>query len=68
MSFINSGYYCPTGADTATYIACPAGSYCLSGSQQPTECPMGTFSNVTALSAQAQCTQCLTGFYCPTAG
>ena len=65
---MTTGYYCPGGADVATYIVCPAGYYCLAGSQDPTECPMGRFSNATGLTSDAQCSECIGGYYCPSAG
>lgn len=68
MIVMVTGYYCPEGADVATYIVCPPGHYCLAQSVQPTECPMGKFSNVTGLTSDADCTLCTAGYYCPTAG
>jgi len=52
----------------ATYIVCPAGYYCLAGTQDPTECPMGKFSNATGLTSDALCSECIGGYYCPSAG
>jgi hypothetical protein len=68
FSLCISGYYCPGKADKADFIECPAGSYCIAGSPTPTACPAGTFSNVTGLTAEAQCTNCSGGYYCPDPG
>ncbi len=49
---------------------CPEGFYCPPGtsfsSQYP--CPNGTFSNLTGLSAESECTSCTSGFYCSQPG
>ena len=46
------GYYCPQATQYATQFPCPA----------------GTFSNRTNLQNVTQCTTCLAGQYCLTAG
>lgn len=48
---------------------CPAGFYCPEGTQTSGEnpCPIGTYSNTTALENSTQCTQCDPGYYCETA-
>ena len=63
-----TGYYCPSGADVSNYLLCTEGNYCLEGSDVPTPCPPGTFSNTTGLQAEAQCTNCTGGYYCPNYG
>jgi len=40
------------------------GSYCPEGTQDPQQCPLGTFSNKTELSDISQCEPCTEGFYC----
>ena len=52
----------------AAFIECPEGSYCPQGSVWPQPCPPGTYSNIPALYAEAQCTNCTAGFYCPESG
>lgn len=67
-----AGYFCTVGSDTptpedgftGTAGACPEGFYCEIGSTVPTPCPEGTFSNVTHLEAESECTLCLEGRYC----
>ena len=41
---------------------CPISHYCPSGTDFPLACPAGTYNNITG---QANCTECLTGYYCP---
>ncbi|XP_070551430.1 uncharacterized protein [Ptychodera flava] len=45
---------------------CPPGSYCVEGTRHDREylCPEGTFSNVTGLYSDSQCTPCEPGMYC----
>ena len=62
------GYYCTSGATSDTQTLCSAGSYCIAGSQDPTLCPAGTFSNTEGLTAESECTACTNGFYCPLSG
>ena len=66
-----------TGSDTATPevvngtgIAgpCTPGSYCPEQSATPTECPLGTYSNSSKLSASTQCLNCTYGNYCGALG
>ena len=67
-----AGYFCTIGSNTqtpdqdysGTAGACPEGFYCGVGSPVPTPCPEGTFSNITHLKAESECTQCLEGRYC----
>ena len=63
-----SGYYCPDGADSATFIVCPPGSYCPLGSVTPSDCSAGTFSSASALTDQSECLDCTSGYYCPNSG
>jgi hypothetical protein len=53
---------------------CPVGSYCPVGSSATTQCPAGTYTNVTntasagsaaSLTSFPACTTCPAGFYCP---
>ena len=62
------GYYCPPSADVATFIQCPAGSYCPQGSDLPIPCPRATFSDQPGLYEEAQCVNCTGGYYCPDTG
>ena len=70
------GYYCrsgsdttqPTGASLGDAGPCPVGHYCEIGTQEPTPCPLGTFSNQTMLTAASECTPCLPGYYCDATG
>lgn len=58
------GYYCPSGSKVATEVICTAGHYCGEGTQDPTPCSNGTFSNVTGLTAGSECWNCTPGYYC----
>ena len=68
------GYFCKSGANIATPTLgelaniCPAGSYCPEGSIGPVPCPIGTYSNVSGLWNEMQCTSCTPGLYCDTPG
>lgn len=70
------GYYCRSGSDTNQPTGfsggdagpCPVGHYCESGTQEPTPCPLGTFSNQTMLTAASECTPCSPGYYCDATG
>lgn len=69
----DAGFYCRSGSDSARPSAgdagpCPVGHYCESGTQEPTACPIGTFSNETLLEAAANCTLCSPGYYCDATG
>lgn len=60
------GYYCisasPTNEPNSTYGGiCPPGTYCPSGSSNPTPCKAGTYND---LPKQASCKLCPPGFYC----
>ncbi|XP_013391352.1 uncharacterized protein LOC106159584 [Lingula anatina] len=65
---------CPAG-QTCPYIAmnyslpCPEGYYCPNGtSDNGIPCPLGTYSNVTSLSVEGDCTPCPTGYFCNQTG
>ncbi|CAH1789583.1 unnamed protein product [Owenia fusiformis] len=47
---------------------CPPGSYCPEGSDFPTPCPEGTYSNAYNLHAEIQCLNCTGGYYCNETG
>ena len=66
--FCDEGYFCTSGADTATFEICTAGSYCVLGSVDPAACPRGTYSNALGLIEVDQCGNCTSGFYCPQEG
>ena len=61
-----AGYYCPIGSSSETQIKCPPGYFCVLGSEYPQECPNGTASNQTGLTASSECAKCPKGFYCAT--
>jgi hypothetical protein len=57
-----SGHYCTNGSHPQD---CPAGFYCPAGTGyvwQP--CPAGTYSSLTGLANETQCTVCPGGSYC----
>ena len=60
-------YYCRTGAFTSTpnltldANICPAGYYCVEGTDEPVPCPPGTFSDNTKLMALEECSNCTKG-------
>jgi len=56
----------PRPSDNYTGIGgvCPKGSYCLKGTAEPVGCPNGTFSNVSQLEKEFDCTPCSNGYYC----
>ena len=62
-------YYCPING-TVTPIPCAPGHYCplRTTFREESPCPPGTFSNATMLARADECTQCLPGQYCFTAG
>ena len=43
---------------------CPAGYYCEVGTEIPTQCPRGTFSNQSGVKSAKDCSSCLAGHYC----
>ena len=70
----SAGYYCRAGAMSPTprqgnaADICPTGSYCTEGSSEPQPCPVSTFSPVTGLTNQSDCTPCTAGHYCQLPG
>ncbi|KAF6736840.1 hypothetical protein FQA47_014055 [Oryzias melastigma] len=69
-----AGYLCRVGASSPTPMdgflgsVCPPGHYCPSGAVAPEVCPEGTWSNRSGLRSREDCTLCLGGFYCDSAG
>ena len=63
-----AGSYCI--AKTTVPIPCPKGSFCplLTKSGKQYQCPVGTFSNVTGLQNETQCTPCTAGYFCNSTG
>jgi len=39
------GFYCDDYAISTEILHCPAGYYCVISSQEPAQCPEGTFNN-----------------------
>ncbi|XP_077985305.1 uncharacterized protein LOC144439945 [Glandiceps talaboti] len=72
----DAGFYCVEGSDTqtpetnfrGTAGVCPGGYYCPTGTSTPDPCPRGTFSNITKLANESECTDCLYGQYCGDVG
>lgn len=72
----DAGYFCRSGSDDRTPSGltagdagpCPVGHYCPQQTQEPIQCPAGTFNNETMLIAEASCQQCLPGYYCDVPG
>ena len=66
------GFYCVLGVNTPrpsfnfTGIGgvCPPGAYCPEETSEPIGCPSGTFSNVSQLKSDSECTPCSDGHYC----
>eukprot|EP00658_Telonema_sp_P-2_P016371 TRINITY_DN16352_c0_g1_i10.p1 TRINITY_DN16352_c0_g1~~TRINITY_DN16352_c0_g1_i10.p1 ORF type:complete len:576 (-),score=150.42 TRINITY_DN16352_c0_g1_i10:23-1750(-) len=70
------GYFCnlreqqlsPYNAPDVYVIpqACPRGFYCIDGTEYATQapCPVGSFSNITLLTASTDCWDCTPGSYC----
>ena len=63
-----AGYYCNNVAITSfKKYPCPKGQYCNSRTLAPTNCPSGTYRNLTGGRQQSDCSACPAGFYCPEA-
>ena len=63
------GYFCDSAAGgVVSYeqFECPVGYYCPAETPSATHnpCPLGTFSNITGLFDESNCTQCTPGMYC----
>jgi len=52
----------------SSVIDCPKGSYCLAGSSNYTQCPIGTYLDQTNGKAFTDCKACPGGKYCATLG
>ena len=64
-----AGYYCPIGSSRSDWISCPIGQYCVEGSKEPTNCPSGTYRNITnGKNKTSDCWPCPGGKYCGTPG
>ena len=72
-----AGYYCDMNEaitnDTngvVTPVICPQGFFCPNGTQHANSypCPDGTFGNSTGLQTEAECSDCLNGYYCGSDG
>ncbi len=71
------GYYCKSGAITATpdvedagknYGPCPQGYYCPVSTSTPLPCPAGTFSGIDKAYSIDQCIPCTAGKFCSSQG
>ena len=65
----NPGYACPIGSIRIDPPAakCPKGYFCTDG-KLVTECPKGTYGNMTGATTEAEgCADCPQGWYCPAA-
>lgn len=60
------GYYCLAGGTEGDMELCPAGSYCPSGSTNPTQCSAGLYNPAPGATSSTDCLTCPAGFYCPT--
>lgn len=58
----------PSGLGAGDANVCPEGHYCPAQTQNPEACPAGTFNNRTGLLAEAECQDCLPGYYCDVPG
>eukprot|EP00767_Chilomastix_cuspidata_P000870 gnl/Chilomastix_cuspidata/1248.p1 GENE.gnl/Chilomastix_cuspidata/1248~~gnl/Chilomastix_cuspidata/1248.p1 ORF type:complete len:6697 (-),score=752.02 gnl/Chilomastix_cuspidata/1248:22-17397(-) len=57
------GFYCDEYKMTAPK-ACKEGTYCPAGSENPLDCPTGSYSNEMCLVKKEQCEACPPGMYC----
>ena len=70
ISWYLTGFYCVpaltiAGNAASSKTACPEGYYCPNGTGYDWKsCPAGTYSNVTGLSKDSECTPCPGGHYC----
>ena len=63
-----AGYFCPLGSKLATAKDCPPGQYCINGSSEAEDCPIGTYRNMTKGKSLDDCFVCPGGQYCQTKG
>ena len=47
---------------------CPSGSYCPEGTDEPIECPAGTFNPDMGRMSVSECLDCTGGYHCNTTG
>ena len=57
--------YCPAGGNE---IDCPAGAYCPLGSETPTYCDVGKYSDGTSEYESTVCLDCLANYFCGSRG
>ena len=66
----SAGYFCRYGITSTTPSdsemggICTEGHFCEDGSDNPTKCPPGTYSNRTGLQRIEECSECPAGMYC----
>lgn len=73
-----AGFYCTAIGSRYTVIPadfasnrggiCPIGKYCPTGTTTPQDCPVGTYSASTGLTASTDCYTCPAGYFCSTTG
>lgn len=75
MPLCAAGYFCKSGAssrypDGSSTLAgpCPVGHYCAEGTEDPTPCPAGTFSNQEKAFDDTFCLPCPPGYLCEGTG
>jgi hypothetical protein len=61
------GFYCDV-TGMASPNLCTAGNYCPVDSQNPTACPVGTYSGFQGLQESADCVECIQGRACASTG
>jgi hypothetical protein len=61
-----AGFFCPQGTSDYAANLCSAGYYCPEGSSTGTTiaCSTGTYSALTGMKSQSECTVCPVGYYC----
>lgn len=52
----------------STADLCPAGYYCIEGTDAPTPCPEGTYSPTEGLHSENECLNCTGGYFCNQTG
>ena len=69
-----AGYYCLRNANSSMPTnepaagICPKGHYCPELTDNPRECPLGTFNNETRITNITLCQPCTAGYYCNETG